>query len=266
MSLRRTRSPSKTFRRPDFHETLSEAIVRQRTQMTSTGVLDLSGKIRYESLKDVGSQKRVTKLILNESPLTSFHTLPPQPAMKALIADGAAVETLAGLGNQPRLGELSLIGTPVAQHPSFRLSALVCVGPRLSILNKKPIRKVERQMAACFPPVAKYLVSCGWMVQFPPPSRQDFEYLADEFDINASEEDFAMPPLPLNLVGMTTLMDKDVEPGKTFAQRMAALLEPLGFGIRRGPEMNGDILKAVRRICDTVAMIEGSEEPEEDDD
>ena len=264
MSLMRTRSPPRKSRRPDFQETLSEALCRQRSQMTTSGVLDLSGKIRCESLKDVGSQKKLVTLFLNESPLTSLHTLPPQPCMKALIADGSCLETLAGLGNQPRLGELSLVDTPVAQHPNFRLSALICVGPRLSLLNGKPVKKIERRMAACYPPVAKYLVGCGWMAQFPPPSQLDFEYLAEEFEINAREEDFMMPPVPEDLVEKFQKTQKPEETD-TFSQKMAALLQPLGFAIRWGQEMNSDIIKAVRRICDTLALIEQSGEPQEDE-
>ena len=237
-------------------ETLVQAITRQRSSMTSTGVLDLSGNIRCESLKDVGSQKKLTELRLNDSPVTSLHTLPPQPIMKTLIADNSKIETLAGLGSQPRLGKLSLINTPVSHTPNFRLSVLLCVGPRLTSLNGSPITKAERKMAGCYPPIAKHLVSCGWIVQFPPPSELDFRYLADQFNINGREEDFVMPPMPLDLEEHTGAGEENAEGDVTFPNKLAGILRPLGFAIRCGPEMNSDIVKAVSRICQVVTKIE----------
>lgn len=237
-------------------ETLLQALNRQRSSLTSTGILDLSGNIRCDGLKDVGSQKKLTELRLNDSPLTSLHTLPPQPIMKTLIADNSKIETLAGLGSQPRLGRLSLINTPVSQTPNFRLSALLCVGPRLSLLNGTPITKAERKMAGCYPPIAKHLVSCGWIVQFPPPSELDFRYLADQFNINGRDDDFVMPPMPLDLDEQAPKSEEKDESDVSFANKLANILRPLGFAIRCGPDMNSDIVKAVSRICDVVAKIE----------
>jgi Leucine-rich repeat (LRR) protein len=245
-------------------KTLSDAIHLQRARLNDTGIFDLSGDIKFERhdvLAQLGSQKALKKLILNNSPLTSLHTLPPQPSLKELIADGSKLETLAGIGRQNRLMVLSLIKTPVGANINFRLSALICVGPRLSSINGEPVTNIERRKAQSYPPIAKHLVSAGWIVQYPPPSKADFRYLATQWGIAAEEEDFIapVPPHPDD-ISQSTLENQDDGEPRALPEKLGALLRPLGFAIRSGLDLSSDVYHAVSLICDAIAQIEKSQD------
>jgi hypothetical protein len=183
--------------------------------------------------------------------------LPPQPSLKTILADNSKIETLAGLGLQPRLASISLIGTPISEQDNFRLSALVGIGPRLSFINGVQVSKTERRQAQSFPPICKHLVGSGWMVQYPPPSELDLRYLAEQFGIVAKKEDFVMKigPVPVREEMKATQKKEPVG----FSEKIASILRPLGFGIRCGVDMNGDILKAIGKICDVIEKLEAAE-------
>jgi hypothetical protein len=239
-------------------EPLKQALQRQRRRMSLNGLLDLSGNIEFpgESLAGLGSQKALVELHLNFSPLTSLHTLPPQPCLKTIIADNSRIDSLAGLGVQPRLMIISFIGAPVSDQENFRLTALVGIGTRLSFINGVQVTKTERRQAQAFPPIAKHLVGSGWLVQYPPPSELDFRYLAEQFGIVGKDEDFVSKLGPITVFTDEKVPQKEKNRPIGFGEKIATILRPLGFGIRCGNDMNSDILKAITKICDVVEKIE----------
>ncbi|OHT07451.1 hypothetical protein TRFO_24350 [Tritrichomonas foetus] len=237
-------------------ETLLSALQRQRRQMPKEGKLDFTG-IEVNDLKQLGSQKALKHLILDKTPLNSLHTLPPQPSLISISANNSKINTLAGLSNQKRLSSLSIIGTPISQVENFRLAVMLAVGPRISIINGQRITKTERRMVKSYPPIAKYLVNAGWVVTYPPPSELDFHYLAEQFDIKANNDDF-IAPVPA--IASKALPEEEKIPTEDkdipFTEQLASILRPLGFAVRCGPEIHGDIIRAISRMCETVEKVE----------
>jgi len=244
-----------------FGQSLAQALQAQRTHLPVDGELDLSGSIRFDRhdlLAQIGSQKALRKLTLRNSPLTSLQTLLPQPNLKILIADDSRIENLAGLDTQPRLSSVSLIGTPVSETPNFRLSVLLCVGPRVSSINGILVTENERKLAQCYPPIAKHLVARGWIVEFPPPSKLDFKYLARQFRFESRDEDFT-PAIPA--VDARPPEDESALEPATLADKLTDGLRPMGFPVRIGREQNRDILEAIAQMCDILAKVESVANP-----
>lgn len=132
-------------------------------------------------------------------------------------------------------------------------------------------------MAQCYPPIAKTLIDVGWILQYPPPSKDDFVYLAKQFNIkNTNKDDFiAQLPPPEKPVSPVQTPKKDedsaafsanpndqtqneseIEDDRSFCEKVAAILRPLGFAIRNGPDMVTDLTRSVQNICDVVKKIE----------
>jgi hypothetical protein len=242
-------------------ETLRDALARQRISLGNKGILDLSGKIRFPAsdLLTVGTLPTLTTLILTGCPLKSLESLPPQPCLKTLSADRSSVEILRGLNSHSSLSSVTLIEAPVADAVNFRTAALLLI-PRLSNINGVVVSPSERTMRDRYPPIARQLVSAGWIGQSPPPSEQDFRYLATEFGIAASPDDFVQPPQPP--ASPPPSPHGGVRPTR-WGHRIAAILTPLGFAIRSGKEMHSDIVKAVTQMCDVVLKVEEVEQERE---
>lgn len=242
-------------------ETLWEALQRQRRLMSLNGVLDISN-VSTEDLSPLGSQKSLIELKLVKSAISSLHTLPIQPSMKIITGDYSRIQSFGGLANQPRLSQISFIGTPLTEQDNFRIAAIICIGPRLSKINGIPVTKSERRKAACYPPIAKYLVSSGWIVSYPPPSKLDFRYIADQLNVPYTNEDLVStnPIIDASQSGIQKDISQSREETSAFNQKIASILRPLGFAIRCGPEMNEDIVNAVSNMCSVVAKIEALNE------
>jgi hypothetical protein len=238
---------------------LTDALKRQRGHLGTHGILDFSGNIRFppDGLRKLGVQKALVDLRLNNCPLPSFNSLDGQPKLHTLIADNSAIATLAGLDRQPWLTSISLRNTPVAQTENFRLAAII-VAPKLASINGTGVTKGERRFAAAYPPIARPLVSAGWIVQYPP-SEVDFRYIASQLGISGSDADFKIPSSLVKAVSPPPSPSKkepEPEAPASWAQRAAAILTPLGFPIRSGPEIGQDIVKAVTVLCNVVTKVE----------
>ncbi|KAK8894874.1 hypothetical protein M9Y10_023314 [Tritrichomonas musculus] len=249
-------------------ETLTQALKRQRRMMSLNGVLNFTG-VSTTDLTQLGSQKALKKLILDDSSITSLHTLPVQPNMTSLSANNTKLNTLSGLSSQPRITSISFIDTPISRVENFRLSVILAVGLRLYDINGVRVSKTERRMAKSFPPVAKYLVNAGWVVAYPPPSEFDFRYLADQFGIQATDDEFISPIPAIEIKNKSEELESDLQQKTTegenefeyddsipFTEQLSSILRPLGFAIRCGPEVHGDILRAISRMCEAVQKVE----------
>jgi hypothetical protein len=243
---------------------VSDALKQQRPQLAMNGLLDFSVGIRYSSdgLAKLGTQKALVELRLNKCPLTSLETLPAQPNLKVIIADNSKLAILAGLERHPVLSRISFANTPVSQIENFRLAALI-VAPKLSSINGAGVTKAEHGRAAAYPPIARTMVTRGWIVQYPPPSAANFQFLADEF-ANTGAADLGPQASPAKGSSTpTSPLKAEPEPEApvelSWPGKIAAVLVRLGFPIRSGPKMNQDIVKAVKQLCDVVIKVESLE-------
>jgi hypothetical protein len=251
----------------DKVESLLDAVSRQRAQLGTKGILDLSTKIKFPpgGLASLNFP-RLKTLNLSNLPLKSLETLAAHPNLKMIIADNSQVEVLKGLGSHPCLTSLSLVGAPVAQAANFRLAALILI-PKLSSINREPVTAGERHLSESYPPIAKQLVNVGWIVQYPPPSEADFRYLAGHFGVNGSDADFVLPPVTKSKTMSPPSSPPQRETGgqERWSQKVAGILASLGFPIRTGDEMHGDIIRAVTQLCDVVLKVESLEQEHADE-
>ena len=248
-------------------QSLQQSLTVSRRELATTGFLNWR-EVQFTDFRGLGSQKQLKKLDLSNSNVSSLHTLQPQPQLKEIICDGSKLNNLAGLSAQPRLTSFSFKNTPLYNVENSRIAALICIGTRLSKLNGTPITQKERQIAACYPPIAQYLVENGWVVKYPPPSIHDFKFLADQFGINAKTSDFIakQPPPDVDLPTQENPPSFDFSDDNDFTagnfastsltQRLASMIRPLGFAIQTGNEERRDIVKAIAMICDAVQTIE----------
>jgi len=227
-----------------------------RRELSETGYLGWQ-RVTFTDLRSLGCQKKLKILDISYSEIESLHTLMSQPSMIKIVADNSKIANFAGLSCQPRLRDISFINTPLSQSDNFRLAAIVCIGPRLSVINNIPVSKQERRIAEAYPPISRYLIEAGWILQYPLPSPHDFIYLANKFGINAQSSDFeakAHPPSDINALHIAKLPDNEIS--TSLSHKLASILRPLGFPIQNGKEMNEDILKSVETICSTIQLIE----------
>jgi hypothetical protein len=135
------------------------------------------------------------------------------------------------------------------------------VSPKLSEINREKVTNAERRMAQSYPPIAKSLIISGWVLQYPPPSEADLRFLAKTFELTPDERDFVLPataPVPPSKSppgsrGSPTSQGR----APNFGERLAGILSELGFPVRPGDRMEGDIIEAVGVICQVVKKIEG---------
>ena len=235
---------------------LNSALGQQRKMMSRTGKLNLSDlDLENINLEELGNQKALLDLDLSKNArLTSFQALPRQSCLKNITADDCGITNLSGLSSQPRLSSISLQKTPISKIDNFRIAVLLAVGPRLSSINGTAVSKSERLRYLCYPPIAKKLVISGWVPVYPPPPEEDFRYLVQQFHIQADKTEFEIPS---NQTERLPPSPRKSKPEPTdFGERLAAILRPLGFGIRYGDERDEDIISAVDQICQTIQLIE----------
>ena len=253
------------MKKSKYSEIFAQSLQRQRRTMSLNGLLDFSD-LPIKDLTQLSQQSALIKLVLNKVPIKSFDTLKEQKNLKEIVADDSKLESFSGLSQQPRLAKISFKNTPLAATENFRIAALVSIGQRLSVINDVPVTKAERRKAQCYPPIAKRLIDNGWVLQFPPPSLLDFQYLAKKFKIKKlNDDDYKAPLPPPSEESAPTSPKKQVDPSTlSFGERVASILRPLGFAIRFGPNMNEDIVSAVETICNVVAKIEDIQNEEEE--
>jgi hypothetical protein len=243
-------------------EKVEDVIDALKRQLPAAKSLYFPTKVRFprHPFSRLGQYPDLETLDLTGARVKSLLSLPPQPCLRRIVADSSQIETLEGVGAQPRLASLSLIGAPVSQFPHFRLAAMIA-NPMISVVNGAKVTLDERRMSEAYPPVARQLVNAGWVMQCPPPSSDDFQVLAQAFGARAADADFALPPA----ASVRAPLPGEPPGGRQprFAQRMAALLSPLGFPIWSGPEMRNDVLLAVTQMCDIVELMEKAEQASE---
>lgn len=182
-------SPSRrtgTFKPADF-ESIHYRIVQQRSSIAKTGVLNLELKNDHSgltSLKGLGPQPKLKKLIISGNPIQSLEDLEIMPQMNEIIADNTKIDSFKGLLGHPKLTNVSFINTPLSKRRDFRLALCILIGPHLSSINNKKVTIDEKKVAVLYPIIARELISKGWEVEYPIPSTSRFIELEKEYQDN----------------------------------------------------------------------------------
>ena len=244
----------------------------QRPSLSNLGLLNLSG-LDITSLEDMGTQKNLRTLDISGTPIESLESLPAQPNLQQLVADGTRVNTFAGLCRHPKLRSVSLQRTPISETENFRLSLLVLVGQMLAVINGTPVRPSERVAAAKYPIIARMLLEAGWQIEVPPPGKDEMRELAldynirvkgvdPEFSSDESKKYLDPPPqlVPIDTKEFESESEEDINEFSQEVDLQNALYEKLhtiGITVNKGPNMQREIVEAVKGLADLVKGFEG---------
>lgn len=248
---------------------LRQEISKQKVQLSRNGTLVFKN-IKMPSI-DIGVQKALIMLEVHDTDLTSFEALKPQPMLKEICVSNTPISNFKGLGAQTKLANLNFVNTPISDQKFFRLAALVAIGPKLSVINDVNVTRTERLKAQCYPPIAKKLLDEGWILQYPVPSKEDFQFAAQKFNINYEDSELEVSKYdnistsPISTKGKKSKQKNNEQ--KSFVEEAAEILLPLGFAIRSGENMVSDIIDSVDSLIQIATLAENalseSEEEEE---
>lgn len=249
----------------------------QRPSLSRNGLLNLSG-LDITSLEKMGTQKNLKILNISNTNLESLETLPTQPNLCQIIADDTQINSYAGLMRHPKLRSISFLRTPIAEDDhKFRLAILVLVGQMLSVINGTAVTAKERIEAAKYPLIARYLIETDWEIQEPVPSTEDFRKLVvdsgirlkgvdSEFTNDEALKYFVPPPqlIPVETVKRKDFpsdeSDEDVETinqDLDLQKQIYKELHSIGITVNKGPDMQKEIVMAVKGLADLVKNFEG---------
>lgn len=248
----------------------------QRPSLTRIGLLNLSG-LDITSLAELGTQKYLKILNISHTSLESLETLPSQPNMQQIIADDTQICSYVGLMRHPKLKSVSFLNTPIAEDDhKFRLTMLVLVGQMLSVINGVPVSAKERIEASKYPLIARNLIEANWEIQEPVPSAEDFRKLVvasgirlrgvdSEFTNDEAQKYFSPPP---QLVPIDTGKRKDIPSDDSdenidsidqdidLQKQIYKELHSIGITVNKGPDMQKEIVLAVKGLADLVKNFE----------
>jgi hypothetical protein len=193
-------------------------------------------------------------LDISFTPIKSLRTLAPQPKLEKIIAFESGLEDYDGLSRQSHLKEILLTSTPLAERENFRLSCLVLVGARLSIINDIPVTKSERNAAAEYPLIAKSLIESGWEIEWPVPTAEQFRELANQFQLKlkglgrfASDEGRKLMRPPPAIAAPKEPPEPETEPqDDELMQGICARLRTIGIHVKMD---ESEVLRTVTKLA-----------------
>ena len=250
----------------------------QRPSLSRAGLLNLSG-LDITSLAEIGTQKYLKILNISNTNLESLDTLPSQPNLQQIIADDTQMSSFIGIMRHPKLRSVSFLNTPIAEDDhKFRLTLLVLVGQMLSVINGVPVSPKERIEASKYPLIARYLIETNWEIQEPVPTTEEFRELSvnsgirlkgvdSEFTNDEAQKYFVPPPqlVPIdpgkyrmfpsddsddNIDTMIINQDLDLQ------KQIYKELHNIGVTANKGPDMQREIVMAVKGLADIVKNFE----------
>lgn len=251
----------------------------QRPSLSRNGLLNLSG-LAITSLAEMGTQKYLKILNISNTNLDSLETLPAQPNLQQIIADNTQIDSFVGLMRHPKLKSVSFLNTPIAEDDhKFRLTLLVLVGQMLSVINGVPVSAKERIEASKYPLITRYLIENNWEIEEPVPSTEDFRKLVvdsgirlkgvdSEFTNDEAQKYFVPPPqlVPIDTMKKkefpsddsdedvdTMIINQDIDLQKQIYKE----LHSIGITVNKGPDMQREIVMAVKGLADLVKNFEG---------
>lgn len=249
----------------------------QRPSLSRAGLLNLSG-LDITSLAEIGTQKYLKILNISNTNLESLDTLPSQPNLQQIIADDTQMNSFIGIMRHPKLRSVSFLNTPIAEDDhKFRLTLLVLVGQMLSVINGVPVSPRERIEASKYPLISRYLIETNWEIQEPVPTTEEFRELTvnsgirlkgvdSEFTNDEAQKYFVPPPqlVPIETGKLifqsddsdenidTVIINQDLDLQKQIYKE----LHNIGITVNKGPDMQKEIVMAVKGLADIVKNFE----------
>ncbi|OHT11960.1 hypothetical protein TRFO_18332 [Tritrichomonas foetus] len=159
--------------------------------LKSQGRLNLSGEKRTDL--SALSHPEIEKLLflmkildVSKTDITSLDGLSFYKGLAHFYGDYSQISTLRNFRNLRSVTSISLIGTPVSEHPNYKLSLLLVVGQSLKLIDGKLIPKNIRKNAKHYSPIAIDLINAGWMAEWPCPPIDELIELSEKFNIVSS--------------------------------------------------------------------------------
>lgn len=132
--------------------------------------------------------KFVKTLDLTGTPISSLDGIPTLSTITSVKLDQTKLENLKGISAIAGATSISLTKTPFESVPHYKLSLLICI-PSLVKIDNKMVTDVLKRRAAMYPPFTAELINKGWIATYPLPSREEFEKLCEEYNVEVPEEE-----------------------------------------------------------------------------
>ena len=132
--------------------------------------------------------KFVKTLDLSGTPVTSLSGLPNMPHVLCVKLDQTKLENLKGISAITGATSISLTKTPFEKMPHYKLSILISI-PTLVKIDDKVVTDVLKKRAGMYPSYTAKLINNGWIATYPPPSREEFAKLREEYNVEIAEEE-----------------------------------------------------------------------------
>lgn len=213
------------------------------------------------SLAKFGVQPRLKILDISKSNIDSLDSLKPQPNLVQIIADSSQLSSFAGLSRHKLLRDVSFTGTPLSQKLNCRLACIIVVGRHISIVNKKTVRKSEREEAEQYPKIAKYLLEAGWDLEYPAPSPEHFKELAESEQYRPYLEPY-LTQKSEQLFRIKKSKNDNQEPNDSqmnderLEEDLNEILRSTGIRVKQGKNRQEEILKALNDLVNLVKTFE----------
>ena len=239
---------------------LKYQITVQRRSLNLTGLI---------SIQD----PEITSLNISRSHIKSLDTLPAQPLLNQIVADHSDLSSFAGLSRHKKLRDVSFIGTPLESKPNSRLACIIVVGPQISIVNKRGVKRSEREEASRYPRITKLLLEAGWDLETPVPSTEKFrEILKDEkyqsvLENAKNSKSYSMLTERKDLLkaSSTRFEDDDQEDSEQtnneendqiLELKLNELLRKTGIRVKQDKHRRKEILEALSELANLVKIFE----------
>lgn len=270
------------FSPDDFYEShplaprynkLKYQLTVQRRSLNLTGLISIQDP-EITSLAGFGVMPHLKILNISRSHIKSLDALPAQPLLNQIVADHSELSSFAGLSRHKKLRDVSFIGTPLESKPNSRLACIIVVGPNIAIVNKRGVKKSEREEASRYPKITKLLLEAGWELESPVPSPEKFrEILKDEKYRSVLEN--AKSTQSYNMLGerkdllktSSSRLETDdqeendqqaniEENDKLLEERLNELLRKTGIRVKQDKHRRKEILEAISELANLVKIFE----------
>lgn len=252
---------------------LKYQITVQRRSLNLTGLISIQDP-EITSLAGFGVMPHLKVLNISRSHIKSLDALPAQPLLCQIIADQSELSSFAGLSRHKKLRDVSFIGTPLESQPNSRLACIIVVGPNISVINKRSVKKSEREEALKYPKISKLLLEAGWELEKPVPSAEKFrEILKDEkystvIENAKSAKSYSYLTEKKDLLKTPSIPfedeDDQEEPQQAnteendslLEERLNEILRRTGIRVKQDKHRQNEILEAVSELANLVKIFE----------
>lgn len=251
---------------------LKYQITVQRRSLNLTGLISIQDP-EITSLTGFGVMPHLKILNISRSHIKSLDTLPAQPLLNQIVADHSDLSSFAGLSRHKKLRDVSFIGTPLESKPNSRLACIIVVGPQISIVNKRGVKRSEREEASRYPRITKLLLEAGWDLETPVPSTEKFrEILKDEkyqsvLENAKNSKSYSMLTERKDLLkaSSTRFEDDDQEDSEQtnneendqiLELKLNELLRKTGIRVKQDKHRRKEILEALSELANLVKIFE----------